>query len=569
MIETIPKRWICPACGSETVRMCLECNGDGSAGPILDDPTDTNPPLGYTAVSSNGLIIDTDSTSAALFGTKRIALIGKPFTIFVHDEDLVDFFIHRNAFFTTHKEQNFEIRLRKKDRSFFSAKLECTFIRDLEKNMDCMQIAIQDYTMRRRALNQLGHQLDLENIIRSITANMIRCPTREVDASLTRELKTLAMFTEVERTYLGIIDEKKTNLSLTHEWCASKIVPIQETMNSIMLNQLPGLKKSISSGKLLLVSEVDVKSGLWASELNRIHIAGTKSFAYFPLQANRSNRGIIGYDALSEKSDWDQGFSYLFQFVGHAFMHAILRKQNETAWLNRHKQALCKTISPSDQSADRVALQPGETALASWNVPLKLEDTAGDIHEIFEISGNPLKRNKEPKWQYQEISGDHSAFETLKVRIIDEKMLITCPRCMRQDQIRPEHFNVIGKTVMATCPCLFQFELKSEMRSYYRKEVDLEGVFLRTKSENFLSDSIDYSGKVGITNISKKGLGFVTEGPSDLRVGDQIRIKFTLDNQARSAITKQVLIKGVKDHYAGGQFVGPDKNDITLGFYLM
>ena len=96
MIETIPKRWICPACGAETVRMCLECNGDGRAGPILDGTIDTNASPGYTVVSSNGLIIDTDSTSAALLGTKRIALIGKPFTIFVHDEDLVDFFTHRN-----------------------------------------------------------------------------------------------------------------------------------------------------------------------------------------------------------------------------------------------------------------------------------------------------------------------------------------------------------------------------------------------------------------------------------------------------------------------------------------
>jgi len=569
MIETTHKQGICPACGAETVCVCLECNGGGSAGPNLDGPTGVDPSPGYTVISSNGLIIDTDSTSAVLLDTKRIALIGKPFALFVHDENLVDFFIHRNALFTTHKEQNFELKLRKKDRSLFSAKLQCTFMRDWNKNKDCMRIAIQDYTKRRRALNQLGHQLDLENIIRSITANMIRCPAREVDAFLTRELKTLAMFTEVERTYLGIIDEKNTSLSLTHEWCASKIVPIQKTMTSIMLNQLPGLKKTIKSGKLLLASEADVNSGLWASELNRIHIAGTKSFAYFPLQANRSSRGIIGYDALSGKSDWDQGFSYLFQFVGHAFMHAILRKQNETAWLNRHKQALCKTISSSDQSADRVALQTGETASASWNIPLQLEDAAGDIHEIFDITDNPLKRNKEPKWQYQKVSGDHSASETLKVRIIDEKMLITCPRCMRQDQIKPEHLNVIGKTVMATCPCLFQFELKSEMRLYYRKEVDLEGVFLRTKSGNFLSDSIDYSGKVGISNISKKGLGFFTEGPSDLRVGDQVRIKFTLDNQARSAITKQVLIKGVKNHYAGGQFVGPDKNDITLGFYLM
>ncbi len=84
-----------------------------------------------------------------------------------------------------------------------------------------------------------------------------------------------------------------------------------------------------------------------------------------------------------------------------------------------------------------------------------------------------------------------------------------------------------------------------------------------------MSDSVGHSGKIRITNISKKGIGFLIEGQSSLKTGDQIRAKFTLDNHARSAITKQILVKGVKDHYAGGQFLGADKNDITLGFYLM
>jgi len=569
MVETIHNKGICSACGAETVHVCLECEGGGSASPILDDPTDAESPSGYTHISSNGLIINTDPASAALLGTLPIALIGKPFTFFVQSEDLVDFFIHRNTLFATHKEQNLEIRLRRKDRSTFSAKLQCTFIRDWEKGTDCMRIAIQDFTKRRRALDQLGYQLDLKNIIRSITANMIRCPAREVDVSLTRELKTLAVFTEVERTYLGIIDEKKNNFSLTHEWCVTGVVPIRKTVNSITLNRLPGLKKTITSGKLLLVRGGEVKSGFWDSDLNRIHIAGTKSFAYFPLQMNGPIHGIIGCDTLKEKSDWNPDFSLLFQFAGAAFMQAILRKENEIAWLNQHKQALCESISSSDQAADQVAIQPSETTSASWNTPLEVEDTTGDILEIINITDNLLEKTKEPEWQYQKIYRDYSASGIQTVRIIDDKILITCPRCMRQDHISPEHFKSIGKTVMATCPCGFQLKLKTEMRSYHRKKVNLEGVFLRTKGKNFLSDSIDYTGKIHIANISKKGLGFVTEGPNNLSIGDNIRAKFTLDNQARSVISKQVIIKGLKKNYAGGQFVGPDKDDIALGFYLM
>jgi len=107
------------------------------------------------------------------------------------------------------------------------------------------------------------------------------------------------------------------------------------------------------------------------------------------------------------------------------------------------------------------------------------------------------------------------------------------------------------------------------MRSFHRKAVKLEGVFMRTQGSNIVSDSINYSGKACITNVSKRGIGFITEGTNNLNTGDQVRIKFTLDNQSKSLITKHVLIKGINEHYAGGQFVGTDRSDITLGFYLM
>ena len=170
---------------------------------------------------------------------------------------------------------------------------------------------------------------------------------------------------------------------------------------------------------------------------------------------------------------------------------------------------------------------------------------------------------------YAPVPGDISRSDLLTVPLVGDNLLITCPQCMRQDQISQADFSRQGKIVHAECICRYGFYVTAEQRSYYRKKVALEGVFIRTKGAQVLSESVGYEGKMQITNLSKKGLGFVTLGPSNLELGDEVRVKFILDNAAHSHISKELKIRGVQGSYAGGRFIGTDKDDVTLGFYLM
>ncbi len=148
------KQQICPICGQSSIQVCLECcSGSNvhSTTQNLIDAAKSAP--GTCIIASNNLIIDADITAARLLGTERMALIGKPFTLSVVGENIIDFFVYRNAIFSTHDEQRFEIKLYRKDRSIFSAQLHCTFIKGQGGLTDCMQITFQDYSRQRKALN--------------------------------------------------------------------------------------------------------------------------------------------------------------------------------------------------------------------------------------------------------------------------------------------------------------------------------------------------------------------------------------------------------------------------------
>ena len=284
-----------------------------------------------------------------------------------------------------------------------------------------------------------------------------------------------------------------------------------------MLNRLPGLTDTISDGKLLQVKDVEAESGPWQSDLDRFHMIGLKSFGYFVLKGDRGRTGIIGYDAQRCQSGWDPAIFRLFQFAGHAFLNAIVRKQNEAAWLKQHDQALkTPTVSsgrsPAHSDTDTgnaVTKQPIKTPQPNW-VPPGLEEIAEPARgrNVRNIDAKSQKEVAAPTWQYEKADSAGQLPNMMKIPIIDEKMVITCPQCMRQDKISPKHFNATGKTVLVICPCHFKFNVTPETRAYYRKDVDIEGVFYEQEVKISCRIPLATPEKFGLPIYPKKGLGF-------------------------------------------------------------
>ena len=110
--------------------------------------------------------------------------------------------------------------------------------------------------------------------------------------------------------------------------------------------------------------------------------------------------------------------------------------------------------------------------------------------------------------------------------------------------------------------------IKIELRREHRKKVNLEGVFMRGPGDRIAIKSDDW-GSILITNLSRHGIGFNVFDKQDFRVNDRFRVKFALDNTARSVIQKAVVVRSVAEEAIGCEFAGKDPCDVTLGFYMM
>jgi hypothetical protein len=105
------------------------------------------------------------------------------------------------------------------------------------------------------------------------------------------------------------------------------------------------------------------------------------------------------------------------------------------------------------------------------------------------------------------------------------------------------------------------FAIVVDTRKFYRKGAWLPGKFVKLHSE--------IAGTMIVENVSATGLGFRTRVKYDLREGDILEVRFTLDKGRRAEICRTVTVKHLDDYYVGVAFVQTRDVDADLGHYLL
>lgn len=139
---------------------------------------------------------------------------------------------------------------------------------------------------------------------------------------------------------------------------------------------------------------------------------------------------------------------------------------------------------------------------------------------------------------------------------------IVCTQCGRIKDILIADFATCPFPLKVCCPCGYRFVLKIELRHFYRKSVRLVGEYVRGTSR----------ARMRVEDVSRGGLGFRTEHPHTLQVGEQIMVHFRLDDPQHSAVSALAVIQRIEGLRVGAAWVDVGAYTATnrlLGFYMM
>jgi len=144
----------------------------------------------------------------------------------------------------------------------------------------------------------------------------------------------------------------------------------------------------------------------------------------------------------------------------------------------------------------------------------------------------------------------------------DGTVTFICPKCGSMRKEPAQKYKDHKGTLKIECSCSHSYEVQLEFRKFYRKETNIDGLYIRS------SYAGDW-GKMVVKNLSMGGCGFETWKKSTLVRGEEIKIEFTLDDRRGSTIKKKAIVTEVEDRYVGCKFVEPPGTyDPDLGFYL-
>ena len=144
----------------------------------------------------------------------------------------------------------------------------------------------------------------------------------------------------------------------------------------------------------------------------------------------------------------------------------------------------------------------------------------------------------------------------------DNTAELTCVHCGRQKVILADSFKGYKHKLKVKCSCNNVFTVNLEFRSRVRKKTYLRGTYIN-HSQN------DSNGVLVIQDISVTGLSFTCLDVNKFKVGDELRLEFTLDDEHRTEIKKDVVVLDVRRRSVGCKYESAeDSFGSPLGYYI-
>jgi len=146
----------------------------------------------------------------------------------------------------------------------------------------------------------------------------------------------------------------------------------------------------------------------------------------------------------------------------------------------------------------------------------------------------------------------------------DNTAVLTCTHCGIQKVVMADLFTGRKHKLKVKCSCQKVFIVNLEFRNRVRKKVNLRGTYINHSQK-------DSSGFLIIQDVSVTGLSFTSLDLKNFKVDDELRVEFTLDDEHRTEISKDIIVTDVRKKSVGCEYDSSEEVAFgsPLGYYIM
>jgi PAS domain S-box-containing protein len=288
---------------------------------IYDNMTDL-----IVQVDSDGHFQYVSPSFKAVLGYEPVELIGLSFFPMVHpeDRDMIKNYALSNESFS-----RIEFRCRKATGGYIWLESIGNKIYDNQKNLTGAIISSRDIRDRRKVEEELQQRLQFEHIIATVSSEFINLDGAEIDQSIKEALRTIGEFSNVDRSYVFMLNENNTLVDNTHEWCAPGIEPQIDNLQGLPVEEIPWWINKLSRLEHIYFPNIEAMPAEADTEKAILEEQGIKSVVVVPLVTKKKLHGFLGFDAVREQKIWSAENIALLKIMGETFINALNRKEAE------------------------------------------------------------------------------------------------------------------------------------------------------------------------------------------------------------------------------------------------
>ncbi len=193
---------------------------------------------------------------------------------------------------------------------------------------------------------ELLQSIQLEQLISYLSSELISLPLDHIEEGINRSLQAIGEFLEIDRSYIFLfVDEQKTLLTNSHEWCAPGIDSQKDLLKNYKIencsNWFIGKLSRLEVVNVSNVEEIGIEANVDKEFLQKY---GIKSLLAVPIVENKTWMGFVGFDAVNQPKIWSKESIMLLQVFVQMLSNLWQRQKNETE-LRKSKHFLASLIN--------------------------------------------------------------------------------------------------------------------------------------------------------------------------------------------------------------------------------
>ncbi|MDO9519099.1 MAG: ATP-binding protein [Pseudohongiella sp.] len=251
-----------------------------------------------------------------------------------------------------------------------------------------------DVTEEELALTQSMHRSRLENLLVSISFDLIKNQYDALDEVITAALCKAGEFVGADRAYRFSYDPDSQTTSNTHEWCAEGITPEIANLQNIPVDAIRLWITSHRAGLPFFVKSVqELPKGHALREI--LEPQGVKSLVTIPLMQNDNCVGFIGFDAVNHERLWTDVDLTLLKLLADLLVNADVKLNHE---LLIRSQNLA--LTEARDHAEKLAEEANQASLAKSRFVARVShEIRTPLHAILGLADLVLAESPTPPIQ--------------------------------------------------------------------------------------------------------------------------------------------------------------------------